>query len=429
MGSQLVIDQVNAQGGINGEQIEVIRMDDGLDAKRSLENTRVLIEDKKVVALLLNRGTPNTLAVIPLLDKYGVALVGPSTGAMALHKPLQKNIFNVRSTYQREAEKAVQHLQTTGIQRIAVVQADDSFGKDAMEGANKGFEKANLKPAVVAPADRNKPDFAAIVPQLTKANAQAVLWIGSGHCRDRRHQGATRRGSAGADHHAVEQRGLGLHQGTGLGECRRDHHAGAALRAPFGHPLIKEALALAKAKGQNDLSPALLEGFVATKVMVEALRRTGPKPTRAKLIATLNNFQYDVGGGLDVSYPPTHHTGIDFVDSSIVSDGTTKDKAAPYLGAAPRAGSCVVVSPPWSSPDMSTLSPAFEISVQSNGGKDDEADDEFPHGCCLLTRLIDLRGSRKSVRVALCQFRVHNDEIGRVGGERNPRWDQNRQPA
>ena len=81
MGSQLVIDHVNAQGGVHGQQIEVIRLDDSLDPKRSLENTRILIEDKKVLALLLNRGTPNTIAVIPLLDKYGVALVGPSTGA------------------------------------------------------------------------------------------------------------------------------------------------------------------------------------------------------------------------------------------------------------------------------------------------------------------------------------------------------------
>ena len=297
LGSQLVIDQVNAQGGINGEQIEVIRMDDGLDAKRSLENTRVLIEDRKVLALLLNRGTPNTLAVIPLLDKHGVPLVGPSTGAMALHKPVQKNIFNVRSTYQREAEKAVQHLQTTGIQRIAVVQADDSFGKDAMEGASKGFEKANLKPAVVALADRSKPDYAAIVPQLTKANAQAVLWIGSGTAVT---DGIKALRAAGS---AAQIITLSNNAASGF---------------------IKEALALAKAKGQNDLSPALLEGFVATKVMVEALRRTGPKPTRAKLIATLNSFQYDVGGGLDISYSPTDHTGIDYVDLSIVSDGKFK---------------------------------------------------------------------------------------------------------
>ncbi|MDN6886343.1 ABC transporter substrate-binding protein [Variovorax sp. CAN2819] len=324
MGSQLVIDQVNAQGGINGEQIEVIRMDDGLDAKRSLENTRVLIEDKKVVALLLNRGTPNTLAVIPLLDKHGVALVGPSTGAMALHKPVQKNIFNVRSTYQREAEKAVQHLQTTGIQRIAVVQADDSFGKDAMEGANKGFEKANLKPAVVALADRSKPDYTAIVPQLTKANAQAVLWIGSGTAVTDGIKALRAAGSAAQI--------ITLSNNAASGFIRELGSASAGVivtqvlpyERAFGHPLIKEALALAKAKGQNELSPALLEGFVATKVMVEALRRTGPKPTRAKLIATLNSFQYDVGGGLDISYSPTDHTGIDYVDLSIVSDGKFK---------------------------------------------------------------------------------------------------------
>ncbi len=92
----------------------------------------------------------------------------------------------------------------------------------------------------------------------------------------------------------------------------------------FGHPMVKEAMALAKAKGQNELSPALLEGFVATKVLVEALRRTGPKPTRAKLIATLNSFQYDAGGGVEVTYSPTDHSGIDYVDLSIVSEGRFK---------------------------------------------------------------------------------------------------------
>jgi ABC-type branched-subunit amino acid transport system substrate-binding protein len=262
--------------------------------------------------------------VIPLLDKYGVALVGPSTGAMALHKPVQTNIFNVRSTYQREAEKAVQHLQTTGIQRIAVVQADDSFGKDAMEGASKGFEKANLKPAVVALADRNKPDYAAIVPQLTKANAQAVLWIGSGTAVT---DGIKALRAAGS---AAQIITLSNNAASGFIKELGSASAGVIITQvlPYeraaAHPLIKEAMTLAKAKGQTELSPALLEGFVATKVLVEALRRTGPKPTRAKLIATLNAFQYDLGGGLDVSYSPTDHTGIDYVDLSIVSDGRFK---------------------------------------------------------------------------------------------------------
>jgi branched-chain amino acid transport system substrate-binding protein len=45
-----------------------------------------------VLALFLNRGTPHTEAIIPLLDKHGVPLVGPSTGAMVLHQPVRKHV-------------------------------------------------------------------------------------------------------------------------------------------------------------------------------------------------------------------------------------------------------------------------------------------------------------------------------------------------
>jgi ABC-type branched-subunit amino acid transport system substrate-binding protein len=76
-GAKLVIDAVNAQGGVHGEKIEILRMDDAFDVKRASENARVLIEEKKVVALFMSRGTPHSQAIIPWLDKYDVALIGP----------------------------------------------------------------------------------------------------------------------------------------------------------------------------------------------------------------------------------------------------------------------------------------------------------------------------------------------------------------
>ena len=245
-----------------------------------------------------------------LLDKSGTPLIGPSTGAMSLHKPVQKLVFNVRSTYQREAEKAVQHLHTVGMQRIAVVQADDSFGKDAMEGAMKGFDKAGLKPVVLALADRNKPDYATIVPKLTAANAQAVLWIGSGTAVT---EGIKALRAAGS---AAQVITLSNNAASGFIKELGNASGGVIVmqvlpsERAMAHPLIKEASDLAKAKGDIELSPALLEGFVATKVMVEALRRAGPKPTRAKLLAVLNDFRYDVGrragGGLLAAGPHGH---------------------------------------------------------------------------------------------------------------------------
>ena len=324
-GAQLLIDAANAQGGIHGEKIEVLRMDDGFDVKRASENARVLIEDKKVLALFMSRGTPHSQAIIPWLDKHGVALIGPSTGAMVLHKPLQKHVFNVRSTYQREAEKAVAHLLTIGVDRIAVVHVSDSFGQDALEGAMAGFNKAKAKPAVVLPADRDKPDYASIVPKIAAANAQAVVWIGSGTAVV---EGVKALRAAGSAAQVVT---LSNNASSGfikqLGEASR----GVIVTQVFpsersiGQPMVKEALALARAKGQEELSPAALEGFASAKVLIEALRRAGPKPTRAKVIAALESLRnFDLGGGLEVSYTPQDHSGIDFADLSIISEGKFK---------------------------------------------------------------------------------------------------------
>ena len=109
-----------------------------------------------------------------------MALVGPSTGALVLHQPVRKHVFNVRATYQREAEKAMTHQASMGITRIGVVYADDSFGADGLAGAQKGLVAAKLTPLLQEKYDRAKPDFAPIAAKLSKADAQAVLIIASG---------------------------------------------------------------------------------------------------------------------------------------------------------------------------------------------------------------------------------------------------------
>jgi ABC-type branched-subunit amino acid transport system substrate-binding protein len=86
-----------------------------------------------------------------------------------------------------------------------------------------------------------------------------------------------------------------------------------------------EARELASKQTGLELSPAMLEGFVSAKVLVEALRIASPKLTRAKIIDALNSMRkFDVGG-LEVSYSPTDHSGLDYVDLSIIgNDGRFK---------------------------------------------------------------------------------------------------------
>jgi ABC-type branched-subunit amino acid transport system substrate-binding protein len=83
-------------------------------------------------------------------------------------------------------------------------------------------------------------------------------------------------------------------------------------------PLIKEAMDLAKAKGLDGVSPAMMEGYAAAKVLVEGLRRAGPNPTPTALRDALESIRNFNMGGLSISYSTSNHTGLDFADLSIV---------------------------------------------------------------------------------------------------------------
>ena len=323
-GARLLIDSVNAKGGINGQKIELLSLDDKFDPKVAAANAKVLIEEKNVVALFLCRGTPHSEAIVPLLDQHGVPLVAPSTGAMSLHNPVRKHVFNVRATYQREAEKAVTHLQTLGINRIAVVYADDSFGTDGLEGARKGFTKAGFEPVVVVKADRQKPDYKTMIPAIAAKDAQAVVWVASGNAVA---DGVKALRAAGSAAQVVT---LSNNASTGFIKSLGDQARGVIVTQVFpyersyAYGFIKEATALAKEKNV-ELSPAMLEGFAGAKVLVEALRRAGPSPTRARLQASLEGLKKFDLGGLEVSYGADDHTGLDFADLSIIGpDGKFK---------------------------------------------------------------------------------------------------------
>ena len=321
-GALLYIESINAKGGVNGQKIELTSLDDKFDPKLAADNAKKLIEENNVSAMFLTRGTPHTEAIIPLLEKHGVALVAPSTGAMVLHQPVRKYVFNVRATYQREAEKAMTHLASMGITRIALMYADDSFGADGLAGAQKGLAAAKLTPVVLEKFDRAKPDFAPIVAKIAKADTQAVLMVASGSAVV---DASTALRAAGSAAQIVT---LSNNASGGFIKSLGANARGVIVTQVYPneravtYPLVKEAQELARAKGLTEISPAMLEGYAAAKILVEGLKRAGPKPNREKIHAALESIKKFDLGGLEVTYGPDDHTGLDFADLSIIgTDG------------------------------------------------------------------------------------------------------------
>lgn len=317
-GARLYFDAVNARGGVNGQKVELIAVDDRFDPKQTVALARELITQRRVLALFLNRGTPHAQALLPLLAEYRVPLVAPSTGAMALHAPVNPWVFNVRATYQREAAKAIEHLLSVGVTRIALLQTDDSFGRDVIAGARRALDKATVQPVLLATFAREGPDFAPLAAQVKAADAQAVMIIGSAGNTAKAVQVLRATGSR------AQVVTLSNNASGGFIQLLGPHARGVIVTQVFpneraaAYPMVKEALDLARAKGQAGVTPAMLEGFAAAKVLVEGLRRAGPNPKPSDLRDALEGLRNFDLGGLSLSYSPTNHTGLDFADLSII---------------------------------------------------------------------------------------------------------------
>jgi ABC-type branched-subunit amino acid transport system substrate-binding protein len=317
-GAKLYFDTINARGGIDGKQIELVSLDDHFEPPLAAKNAGTLVADSKVVALFLSRGTPQTQAMLPVLEQAKIALVAPLTGAMLLRRPVQPYVFNVRASSAREAQRAVEHLVGVGVMHIAVVSPQDPSGVDAVAGATAGFDAAKIKPALLAQFDQQKPEFGPLVESLKKIDPQAILFVGSSQAVA---SGVKLLRTAGSRAQIVT---LSNNASKGFIDAMAANAHGTIIAQVFPNekslssPLIKEIIDFAKAAHVEDITPSLVEGFADAKVVVEAIKRAGRNPTRASVLTALNGMSaYDLGG-LRISYSADDHTGLDFVDLSIV---------------------------------------------------------------------------------------------------------------
>ena len=87
----------------------------------------------------------------------------------------------------------------------------------------------------------------------------------------------------------------------------------------IGFRLVEEANDIARTQNIMEVSPVMLGGFAAAKILVEALRRSRLKPTRNRLQAALGGMQKFDLGVFELIYTLTDHSGLDFADLSIIT--------------------------------------------------------------------------------------------------------------
>ena len=320
-------EQVNAAGGIHGRKLKLVSRDDGYDPDRSLYQTKRLLEQDKVFALIGAVGTPTAISTIPLSSSKSVPFIGPFTGAEFLRSPDIRNVINIRASYSAEAEAWIQHLtEDLHFSRIAIFYQDDSFGRDGLRGVKRALEKRGLELTAEGTFERNTRAVSSALRTIERAEPEAVVMVGTyGPCAEfiklahKRDFNPTFVNISFVGANALA-RELGT-EGNGVIVSQV---------VPFPWDTSLEVVGDYQA-AQKAIDPTLtpdfvsLEGYLSGRLAAVALELIGPNPTRAALLQVINDVgRFDIGGNIITFGDKTRDEPPKVFLTVIQPDGTFK---------------------------------------------------------------------------------------------------------
>jgi ABC-type branched-subunit amino acid transport system substrate-binding protein len=139
-------EEINRAGGVHGRSLKLVSLDDGYEPDRSIAQTKKLIEEDKVFALIGPVGTPTSKAAQPIATAAHVPFIGPFTGAGFLRDPKLDNVINIRASYDAETEAWIKHLtEDLKVKKIAIFFQDDAFGRAGYDGVKKAMDKRGMQ--------------------------------------------------------------------------------------------------------------------------------------------------------------------------------------------------------------------------------------------------------------------------------------------
>jgi ABC-type branched-subunit amino acid transport system substrate-binding protein len=143
------LERANRAGGIHGRSLKLIALDDGYEPTRTAPNMRKLIEQKGVLAVIGNVGTPTAIAAVPIANEQKTLLFAPFTGAGVLRKnPPDRYVINYRASYAEETAAMIDALIKTGklkTDEIAFFTQRDGYGDAGFIGGIKALKRHGLQ--------------------------------------------------------------------------------------------------------------------------------------------------------------------------------------------------------------------------------------------------------------------------------------------
>jgi branched-chain amino acid transport system substrate-binding protein len=329
---EMMVEQTNAAGGINGQQVELIIKDSGANPEKAISFAKQLIEEEKVVAVLGPSTSGETMKIKKIFEEAQTPLIS-CAAAEVIVNPVAKYVFKTPQKDSYAAKKIFQTMQDMGISKIAVLAGNTGFGKAGKEQLLKIAPTMGIEVVEAEVYDKKSKDLSAVIAKI-KANkdvqavvnwsivpAQAIV--------------AKNMRQAGWD--------VPLFQSHGFGNIKYVESAGAAAEGiifpagrlliadqlPDDHPqkaLLMDYITAYEGKFNEAASTFGGHGYDAYIIAKAAIAKAGSD--KAKIRDAIENIKDLPGTGGVFSFSAEDHNGLDIDSFEMI---TVKDgKFVPY---------------------------------------------------------------------------------------------------
>jgi branched-chain amino acid transport system substrate-binding protein len=306
-GLEVYLSMVNEQGGINGRKIEATMYDDEYKPDKSVANSKLLVERDKIFAVVAAMGTGTSLAAYEYLAPKKIPMVGTLSISDKVTDPPREYLFALPAPQSAEAPAYVDYaVKKLGAKKFAILYQNDAWGTPAKEFTEKQLATHGLKLQEIQTFERLTTDMTSQVYKLKAAEPDVVILYALGQQAAIFFKTAQKLGwkpivfGAGGlnDPKTVEL----------VGDIVNETLYCSSYYWPLDSdvPAIKEFVARhQKLYPKSEVSTMALMGYSSAATFCEALKNSGPEPTREKLISALENMKnFDQKVGPPITFEP-----------------------------------------------------------------------------------------------------------------------------
>jgi branched-chain amino acid transport system substrate-binding protein len=175
---EMVVDAINAKGGIDGHPLEAVIYDTEGDPAKTVMAANKLISKDGVIAVIGPSLTPTTLAVVPIAEKEQVPLISCAAG-IKITDPVKPWVFKTAQSDVLAVAAIYGYMQKHNIKKIGIITVENAFGESGRDQLQAQASKFGITVAQAETYGANDTDMTAQLTKIRSAQPDAIVCWGT----------------------------------------------------------------------------------------------------------------------------------------------------------------------------------------------------------------------------------------------------------